>query len=93
MFFLFERSLAERELCIKLANRELNFDIRSQFISVHKLEKIAKVYFSNVSGNLNDPTSAESLTAHFISSLISGGKEAQEKENELVKTERSGLEV
>jgi len=32
MFFLFERSLAERELSIKLAQMKNNFDIRSLMI-------------------------------------------------------------
>ena len=32
MFFLFERSLAERELSIKLAQTKTSFDIRTQMI-------------------------------------------------------------
>ena len=57
MFFLFARSLSERELRIKLATFKINFDVRQQFISTQKIEKIANIYFSNVAGG-NDGGSA-----------------------------------
>jgi hypothetical protein len=65
MFFLFGRSLAERELRIKLATLKNNFDIRQQFIPTAKIEKISKIYFSNVAGS-GDFTDADILASHFV---------------------------
>lgn len=45
MFYLFERSLAERELSIKLAHMKNNVDFRTQMIPQSKVQKISKVYF------------------------------------------------
>ena len=50
MFFLFARSLVERELNLKLSTTPNSFDIRSLMISHKKVHKIAKVYFENIAG-------------------------------------------
>jgi hypothetical protein len=48
MFFLFARSLVERELQVKLTNMPLSFDIRQLKINHKKVFKIALVYFENI---------------------------------------------
>lgn len=48
MFYLFARSLLEREMNIKLANMPVSFDIRQFKISHKKVYKIALVYFENI---------------------------------------------
>lgn len=62
MFFLFARSLVERELNIKLGATPNNFDIRTLKISQKKIHKIAKVYFENIAGG-------EQLSQHTSDSL------------------------
>lgn len=48
MFYLFARSLVERELSIKLNNTPASFDIRTLKLKQSKIGKIAKVYFENI---------------------------------------------
>ena len=82
LFFLFERSLTERELSIKLASMPTNFDIRTKLIPVVKITKIAKVYFSNITGSgPNSAMSADNLSNHFVTQLVKGAQETQEFEN------------
>lgn len=83
MFFLFERSLAERELSIKITAAKNNYDIRQQMIPQGKIQKIAKVYFQNVSGSDGMFNNADVLATHFVSQLIQGAKDTEEYENEL----------
>lgn len=57
MFYLFARSLVERELSIKLSTTPANFDVRKLKIKVNKVAKIAKVYFDHVAGHDDSITS------------------------------------
>ena len=66
MFFLFERSLAERELNMKLALTKNSFDIRSQMIPQAKAHKIAKIYFQNVSMGETGLSNSENLASQFM---------------------------
>jgi hypothetical protein len=67
LFFLFERSLVERELSIKLSAMPNNFDIRTKLIPSSKVLKIAKVYFQNISGSgPNSDLGADNLSNHFL---------------------------
>lgn len=78
MFFLFARSLIERELNIKLANTLVSFDIRQLKISHKKVHKIALVYFENIADgdiklfNEQHQSNPKNLANHFVSSLIKG---------------------
>lgn len=68
LFFLFERSLVEREQSIKLSAMPTSFDIRTKHIPCKQALKIAKVYFQNISGSgPNASMSAENLSTHFVS--------------------------
>jgi len=67
-FFLFERSLAERELSLKLSHMPNNFDIRKQMIGAQRMQKIAKVYFQNISQTDEQESKViDNLTSHFMS--------------------------
>lgn len=83
MFFLFERSLAERELNIKLALTKNSFDIRTQMIPQAKAHKIAKIYFQNVSMNDTGFSNSDNLASQFMSQMLNAAREAEEFENEL----------
>ena len=66
MFFLFERSLVEREMNMKFTQVPTGYDIRTQLIPVIKITKVAKIYFKNTSGTgPNASQSAENLAKHF----------------------------
>lgn len=84
MFFLFARSLTERELRIKYTNMAISFDITQLKIHKTKVSKIAKIYFENIAGDSDQAAAtAENLANHFLTSLIKGAQETQETENEL----------
>lgn len=76
MFFLFARSLTERELRIKYTNMPVSFDITQLKIHKTKVLKIGKIYFENIAGDTDQAGStAENLANHFLSSLIRGAQE------------------
>lgn len=50
MFYLFARSLVERELLIKMGNLPNGTDLRQLKISKKSVVKIAKIYFDNIAG-------------------------------------------
>lgn len=86
MFFLFARSLAERELSIKLAAMATNFDIKSQMIHKKHVLKISKIYFQNITGDIGGPNNqhaTDNLSNHFVTQLIRGAQETQDFNGEL----------
>jgi len=94
MFFLFARSLTERELQIKLTSMPVSFDITQLKINKKKVLKIAKVYFENIAGETEQAkTTAENLANHFLTSLIKGAQETQEMENELYDKLKGDIQV
>ena len=94
LFFLFERSLVEREQSIKLSAMPTSFDIRTKHIPCKQALKIAKVYFQNISGSgPNASMSAENLSNHFVSQLIKGAQETQESKNQLYDSLKSSIQV
>lgn len=73
MFYLYSRSLAERELNIKLKDMPQDFDVRTKMISKIKVVKISKVYFQNISGGgMHSPEHTDALVNHFVLQLIKG---------------------
>ena len=94
MFFLFARSLTERELQIKLTSMPVSFDITQLKINKKKVLKIAKVYFENIAGETEQAkTTAENLANHFLTSLVKGAQETQEMENELYDKLKGDIQV
>lgn len=58
-----------------------------------KIQKIAKVYFQNVSGNDGMYNNADVLATHFVTQLVQGAKDTEEYENELYQQTKSGVEI
>ena len=94
MFFLFARSLAERELSIKLAAMGTSFDIKTQMISKIHVLKISKIYFQNITGDLDRPNNqraTDNLSNHFVTQLIRGAQETQDFNGELYDPKKSTI--
>lgn len=96
MFYLFARSLVERELSIKLNNTPASFDIRTLKLKQSKIGKIAKVYFENIAHGPElglSPVSADNLSQHFVSSLVRGAIETEEEAGELYNKKDQSIQV
>ena len=55
LYYLFVRSLAEKELAMMINKLPSNQDIRSVYLTNKKCFKISKMYFENVLAISNDP--------------------------------------
>jgi len=68
LFFLYVRSLAERELAIMITKIPSSQDIRHVQLSLAKCLKISKIYFSNVLAVQEDGQETVSQDADFAAS-------------------------
>ena len=69
LFYLYLRSLAEKELAIMINKLPSNQDVRSVMITNKKCFKIAKIYFMNVLANENE-NAPEIAAENFVEICI-----------------------